>query len=232
MNPIETVASPTVENYLKAQWALEQEVGSGESVSPGALARKLGVTGGTLTTMAKSLAADGFLDYQPRRELKLTELGRRAALDVLRRHRVVERFLVDVLRMDWSEVHPEAEQLEHAISTKVLERMEALLGHPTRDPHGDPIPAADGSMAGDPVMPVHKLEVGQTAVVVRVMDQAPEFLNLLADHGIRPGHRVRLCECLSGADAVELQAEGQDAALALGLAAAERILVAESVEQP
>lgn len=221
------MATPTVENYLKAQLALEQEIGPEESVSPGALARRLGVTGGTLTTMAKSLAADGFLDYQPRRGLKLTELGRRAALDVLRRHRVVERFLVDVLRMDWSEVHAEAEQLEHAVSTKVVERMETLLGHPTRDPHGDPIPAADGSMAGEPVMPVHQLQVGHSAAVVRVTDQTPDFLKLLADHGIRPGRRVWLRGSLPAADAVELQAEDRETVLSLGLATAGRVLVAE-----
>lgn len=219
------MASPTVENYLKAQWSLEQEVGSEESVALGNLARKLGVTGGTLTTMAKSLAADGYLDYKPRRGLKLTEKGTRAALDVLRRHRVVERFLVDVLCMDWSEVHAEAEQLEHAVSTKVLERMEALLGHPTRDPHGDPIPAADGSMAGEPVMPVHELEAGRSAVVVRVTDQAPGFLTLLADHGIRPGNRIHVRERLPASDAVALQAEGGGPPLALGMAAADRILV-------
>lgn len=211
---------------MKAQWSLEQENGPDEAVTPGQLARRLGVTGGTLTTMAKNLAAGGFLDYQPRRGLKLTERGRLAALDVLRRHRVVERFLVDVLKMDWAEVHAEAEQLEHAVSTKVLERMEALLGHPTRDPHGDPIPAADGSMAGEPVMPVHQLAVGGSAAVVRVTDQAPDFLQLLAHHGIRPGRMVRLRERRLAAGAVELEAEGGPAGLALGMAAAGRILVA------
>ncbi len=213
---------------MKAQWSLEQENGPEADVTPGQLARRLGVTGGTLTTMAKNLAADGYLDYQPRRGLKLTERGRLAALDVLRRHRVVERFLVDVLKMDWAEVHAEAEQLEHSVSTKVLERMEALLGHPTRDPHGDPIPAADGSMAGEPVMPVHELPVGASAVVVRVTDQEPDFLQLLARHGIRPGCRVALRERLQAAGAVELLAEGGEGGLALGLAAAGRILVASA----
>src|SRR5262245_12943201 len=126
------MASSTVENYLKQILLLS--VADGELVSMGALAVALEVVPGTATTMVKSLAADGLVDHRPRHGVRLTAEGRRVALGVLRRHRLIETFLVDVLKMDWTKVHAEAEQLEHAISDEVLDRLDALLGHPTTDP--------------------------------------------------------------------------------------------------
>src|SRR6185295_18995173 len=110
----------------------------------GGLATALAVVPGTATTMVKSLADGGLVDHRPRYGVKLTTEGRRVALNVLRKHRLVETFLVNVLKMDWAKVHPEAEKLEHAISDEVLDRLDALLGHPTVDPHGDPIPSRQG----------------------------------------------------------------------------------------
>src|SRR5689334_7579483 len=138
--------SITVENYLK-QLYLEQQNASEELVPMGKLATAMGVVPGTATSMVKALADSGLVFYEPRFGAKLTKGGEQLALHVLRRHRLVELFLVKVLGLDWSEVHEEAEELEHAISEKVLERIDALLGHPSADPHGDPIPTSKGKVA-------------------------------------------------------------------------------------
>src|SRR5215471_11725921 len=133
------MASSTVENYLK-QLYLEQQVTNNRLVSMGRLAALLNVVPGTATSMIKTLADSGLVSYEPRSGVRLTTGGEQLALHVLRRHRLVELFLVKVLGLDWSEVHAEAEELEHAISDKVLEKIDGLLGHPSADPHGDPIP--------------------------------------------------------------------------------------------
>src|SRR3954467_7803016 len=138
------MATTAVENYLKHLLLLSG--GAGELVSMGALATSLAVVPGTATTMVKALADEGLVDHRPRHGVKLTAEGRRVALNVLRKHRLVETFLVNVLKMDWSQVHEEAEQLEHAISDEVLDRLDALLGHPQTDPHGDPIPSRHGKL--------------------------------------------------------------------------------------
>src|SRR6266850_5993557 len=137
--------SITVENYLK-QLYLEQQNSAEELVQMGKLANAMGVVPGTATSMVKALADSGLVSYEPRFGAKLTKGGEQLALHVLRRHRLVELFLVKVLGLDWSEVHDEAEQLEHAISEKVLERIDAFLGHPAVDPHGDPIPTSKGKV--------------------------------------------------------------------------------------
>src|SRR5438477_9097535 len=138
------MASVTVENYLKQLYLEQQQHAPGELVSMGRLAAVMGVVPGTATTMMKALADSGLVAYEPRGGVRLTRGGEQLALHVLRRHRLVELFLVRVLGMDWSEVHDEAEELEHAVSDKVLERIDALLEHPRVDPHGDPIPPAKG----------------------------------------------------------------------------------------
>src|SRR5437764_4466966 len=137
--------SSTVENYLK-QIYLEQQPLGGDLVPMGRLATAMAVTPGTATTMIKALAEANLVTYEPRTGVRLTKPGEQLALHVLRRHRLVELFLVKMLGLDWSEVHEEAEHLEHAVSDKVLERMDALLGHPSVDPHGDPIPTAKGHL--------------------------------------------------------------------------------------
>ena len=141
--------SPTVENYIKQIYLEQQSSTGGESealVPMGRLAAAMGVVPGTATTMVKALSDSGLVAYEPRGGVRLTRGGEQLALHVLRRHRLVELFLVKVLGLDWSEVHEEAEELEHAVSDKVLERMDQVLGHPSVDPHGDPIPSAKGKV--------------------------------------------------------------------------------------
>src|SRR6476646_10653692 len=135
--------SSTVENYVK-QIYLEQQAAGAGLVPMGKLAAAMGVVPGTATSMIKALADSGLVEYEPRGGVRLTHGGEQLALHVLRRHRLVELFLVKVVGLDWSEVHADAEELEHAISDKVMEKIDTLLGRPSVDPHGDPIPLPNG----------------------------------------------------------------------------------------
>src|SRR5213078_397866 len=139
--------SSTVENYLKAiyhgQIAL---IGGGRLVPMGQVASALGVTPGTATTMVKALAESGLAEYEPYSGVRLSAAGERLAGLVLRRHRLVELFLVQVMGMSWADVHDDAEQLEHVVSDRLIDRIDEMLGHPTRDPHGDPIPSPEGAI--------------------------------------------------------------------------------------
>src|SRR5215213_6597451 len=178
--------SSTVENYVK-QLYLEQQNTPEELVSMGALAAAMGVVPGTVTTMVKALADSGLVEYEPRGGVRLTHGGEQLALRVLRRHRLVELFLVRVLGLDWSEVHDEAEELEHAISDKVLERIDALLERPSVDPHGDPIPTAKGKLNDHRHRSLADCELNRPVRVTRVLDQNAPFLQFADRSGLTPG---------------------------------------------
>src|SRR5215831_14831215 len=138
--------SQTVENYLKTIY-LAQASAPGDSLVPmGQIATALDVAPGTATTMVKTLAESGLVHYEPYMGVRLTKAGEKLASLVLRRHRLIELFLVKVLGMSWAEVHDEAEQLEHAVSERLIDRIDEMLGRPAVDPHGDPIPTAQGHM--------------------------------------------------------------------------------------
>jgi DtxR family Mn-dependent transcriptional regulator len=183
--------SSTTENYLKRIFT-EAESESSEVVSLGTLASSLGVTPGTVTTMMKSLAQDGLVDYTPRHGVSLTDSGRRNALQVLRRHRLVELFLVEVLGLDWSEVHEEAEVLEHVISDRLLGRIDDLLGQPTVDPHGDPIPASDGTLPEPVGVSLAEISSPATARVIRVYHEDSTFLDFAKEQGLTPGAHIEI----------------------------------------
>src|SRR3982075_1323004 len=137
----------TVENYLKAIHQGQSTLPAGVRLVPmGSVASPVGVTPGTATTMVKALAESGLAEYEPYTGVRLTAAGERLAGLVLRRHRLVELFLVQVMGMSWDEVHDEAEQLEHVVSERLIERIDGMLGHPTHDPHGDPIPNPEGAI--------------------------------------------------------------------------------------
>ena len=140
--------SSTVENYLKAIYLGESQLGAGQRLVPmGQLASALGVAPGTATTMVKALAESGLVEYEPYNGVRLSPAGEKLAALVLRRHRLIELFLVRVMGLGWDEVHDEAEQLEHVVSDRLIERIDEMLGRPEVDPHGDPIPTADGQRA-------------------------------------------------------------------------------------
>ncbi len=218
--------SSTVEDYLKTLYLLQPRGRSGK-VALGQLAREMRVAPGTATAMVKTLAESGLVDYQPRGGARLTARGQTLALHVLRRHRLVELFLVNVLELDWSEVHDEAEHLEHTISQKVLDRIDALLGHPEFDPHGDPIPTACGRVrprtTRNLAEHVREGRPGKLQVA-RVLDQAPAFLQFLDKHGLTPGAEVLVTELDQTAEAITLQPRG-GTPVTLGAGAAAKILV-------
>jgi len=216
------MASSTVENYLKHILLLAEQADG--LVSMGDLAASLDVVPGTVTTMVKALAAEGLVEHHPRQGVRLTDHGRRLALGVIRRHRLVETFLVNVLKMDWASVHSEAEQLEHAISDTVLDRLDALLGRPAADPHGDPIPSAQGKLRSQVYATLATCVIAKPLRVVRVTDQSPEFLQFAEQNGLFPGATVRIADRNLAAGLVTLKMSG-DRSPALSLAAAGKILV-------
>ncbi len=180
------MSSPTVEDYMK-HILLAQHRRPGDPVGMGQISTMLGVTPGTVTTMVKGMASRGLLRYQPYTGVELTGEGRRIATRVLRRHRILELFLVESLGMDWSEVHDEAERLEHAASDRVVERMAEILGHPERDPHGDPIPSPDGELPPPVATTLATCPLDEPVRVVRVLDQRTSFLRSAAERGLVPG---------------------------------------------
>src|ERR1700716_88691 len=176
--------SSTVENYLKAIYQGQSSLAREQRLVPmGQVATALGVTPGTATTMVKALAESGLAEYEPYSGVRLSAAGERLAGLVLRRHRLVELFLVQVMGMSWAEVHDEAEHLEHVVSERLIERIDEMLGRPTRDPHGDPIPTAEGA-----ITPLHHQNLltcsGDTPLrVMRIADQDPAFLRFIESNG-------------------------------------------------
>src|SRR5581483_9044532 len=152
-----------------------------EAVATGELAQALDVSPGTVTGMLKTLSEAALATYTPYEGARLTPAGQRLALAVLRRHRLLELFLSQTLEMAWDEVHEEAEHLEHAVSDRLVDRIDAYLGHPSSDPHGDPIPRADGSLPEPKGEPLNQLARGRRFKLVRVVDQDPAFLRYLSE---------------------------------------------------
>jgi DtxR family Mn-dependent transcriptional regulator len=208
----------TVENYLKA--ILVRSSAADAIVATGSLAGALGVTPGTITTMVKSMASRGLLEHHPREGVRLTPEGRTLALAVVRKHRLIETFLVQVLKMDWKEVHEEAEALEHAISDRVLVKIDALLGHPAADPHGDPIPSRKSPMLdrGKGVT-LATCEPQRPLRVERILDQSAPFLEFIQRTGLKPGARVRVRERDPASGVVRCELKEGEATLGLPEAA-------------
>lgn len=218
------MATPTIENYAKRIHLLEEQR-PGEPVALGELAAALGITAGTVTTMVKSMAEAGLVEYQSRKGVTLTAQGRRLAHHVLRRHRIVELYLVEQLGMDWAEVHQEAEELEHSISDRVLQRMAAKLGDPQTDPHGSPIPTSQGTLPSlSDHIPLSSCQAGDHVTISHIRQQEAEFLHRLKKHKIMPGQRI-LVEALDPhAETVQCRKPGSRP-LSLSLQKAERISV-------
>src|ERR671919_896677 len=178
-----------VQDYLKAIYALET---AGERVTTSALAGRMGVSAPSATAMTKRLAELGLVERAPYRGVALTEQGRLGALEVLRHHRLLERYLVDRLGLSLDEVHVEADRLEHALSEELEAKIDAELGFPTHDPHGDPIPDRELRVAAGGARSLVDLAPGERASVSRVPDGDPELLRYLAELGLVPGSGVEL----------------------------------------
>ncbi len=184
--------SDAVQDYAKAIWSLSQR--GDEPVSTSALAERLEVSPASASAMIKRLESMGLVEHEPYHGVQLTRAGERVALEVVRHHRLLELYLAEALGMSWDRVHDEAEVLEHAISPALSELIAAKLGNPTHDPHGDPIPTADGEIDESPTRPLSELEPGTEGVFVRVSDSDPDMLRYLADRGIAPGERFEVLE--------------------------------------
>jgi DtxR family Mn-dependent transcriptional regulator len=217
--------SSTVENYLKAIHLAEGRLAAGERlVAMGHLASALGVAPGTATTMVKALAESGLVIYEPYNGVRLSPAGDKLAALVLRRHRLIELFLVQVMGMSWDEVHDDAEQLEHVVSDRLIERIDQMLGHPEVDPHGDPIPGPEGTIKQRTLETLLTCPLGTRVIVTRVTDQDAAFLRFIESHDLKPGQAIEVEARDEVADAVRLV--GKDARrITIGTRAASKLLV-------
>jgi DtxR family transcriptional regulator, Mn-dependent transcriptional regulator len=216
--------SATVENYLKAILQAQIGLSRSELVPMGQLASALGVVPGTATTMVKALAESGLVKYEPYAGVRLTSAGEKLAAMVLRRHRLIELFLVKVLGMSWTEVHEEAEHLEHAVSDRLIDRIDEVLGRPAVDPHGDPIPDRHGALDRRAYDTLLTCPVGSRVTVSRVTDQDAAFLTFVERHDLKPGNVVEVEERDEAADSVRLRGEGNKR-ITIGARAASKVLV-------
>ncbi|HEY7968024.1 MAG TPA: metal-dependent transcriptional regulator [Solirubrobacteraceae bacterium] len=182
--------SPAIDDYAKAIFALQSR--ADEPVSTSALAERLGITPGSVSAMLRKLDDLGLVTHEPYRGVRLTPAGRRLALEVIRHHRLLERYLADALGMPWDRVHDEAEVLEHVLSDELEELIATKLGNPSMDPHGDPIPSADLELDEPATRSMDSLDAGDRGVFVRVSDSDPEMLRYLASCGISPGDRFEV----------------------------------------
>ena len=217
--------SSTVENYLKAIYQGAGALTPPQRLLPmGQLASALGVVPGTATTMVKALAESGLVEYEPYSGVALTPSGHKLAALVLRRHRLVELFLVRVMGYAWDEVHDEAEQLEHVVSDRLIDRMDEMLGRPEVDPHGDPIPDAEGQVKPQESQSLMTCPIGAPVRVTRVVDQDSAFLRFVDRHHLKPGAAIQVEERDASADSVRVRGEG-DRLITIGTRAASKLLV-------
>jgi len=197
--------SPAIEDYLKTVYAHTEW--QPDPITPKVLADKLGVAPSSVTEMVKKMAAQGLVAHVPYGPLRLTDAGRERALAVVRRHRLIETWLVAEMGYAWDEVHDEAEVLEHAMSDRLLEAIDARLGRPTRDPHGDAIPSASGEVASEPFVLLSEAATSHVGRVIRISDRDPEVLRELERRGIRPGVEIEVTD--AAGELVTLQAAGE-----------------------
>lgn len=213
------------QDYLKTIWTAQEW--SHEKVSTKMLAERIGVSASTASESIRKLADQGLVHHEKYGAVTLTDAGRSAALAMVRRHRLLETFLVNELGYSWDEVHDEAEILEHAVSDRMLDRMDAKLGHPTRDPHGDPIPAADGRVPTPPARQLSDCADGEAGTVARISDADPEMLRYFDSVGVALDSRVRVLarRDFAGMISVQIDNSGESTTVELGSPAAQAIWI-------
>jgi DtxR family Mn-dependent transcriptional regulator len=217
--------SSTVENYLKAIFTGESQLPAGQRLVPmGQLAAALTVAPGTATTMVKALSESGLVEYEPYNGVRLTSAGSRLAALVLRRHRLIELFLVQMMGMRWDEVHDEAEQLEHVVSDRLIERIDEMLGRPQVDPHGDPIPSREGELVRRELDTLLTCPLHTAVTVMRVTDQDAAFLRFIEGNSLKPGQSIQVVARDEVADSVRLKLPN-DQSMTIGMRAASKLLV-------
>jgi DtxR family Mn-dependent transcriptional regulator len=216
--------SSTVENYLKAIYQAQVRAEDRTLMPMGQVAAAMGVVPCTATTMVKALAEAGLVEYEPYAGVCLTPAGEKLAALVLRRHRLIELFLVEIMGMSWAEVHEEAEHLEHAVSDRLIERMDEMLGRPGVDPHGDPIPRQDGTISRPRHPSLLTCPLETPLVISRVIDQDAAFLKFVEESNLKPGQPVEVESRSEAADSVQVLPKGSRR-VTLGTRAASKLLV-------
>ena len=211
MSDLRDVRTEAVEDLLKAVFTLQKQI---DPVPTTLLAKTLNISAPSVTDMVKRLAEPtknhaALLDHRPYHGVRLTPLGEQVALEVIRHHRLLELYLSQALGYSWDEVHSEADRLEHVISEQLEARIAAVLGNPLLDPHGDPIPAPDGTITVDPLARLAELTAGQPAIVSRITDQSPEVLRYLSDLGLIPGAMLLVTEKSPLGDTVTVLIAGE-----------------------
>ncbi len=216
--------SPSVQNYLKAVWTLSEW--SDAPVTPSLIAERTELKMSSVSDAVRRLTAQGLLHHAPYGAVELTETGQAYAVAMVRRHRLIETFLVQVLGYSWDQVHDEAEHLEHAVSDFMIERIDEHLGYPKRDPHGDPIPNAEGVIDVPRAVQLSTVDAGSEVVVERISDEDPELLQFFEDRGIVVGTRLSLREGAPFSGSLEVVVAGASGpAVALGGAATDALYV-------
>ncbi|CAN5147145.1 manganese-binding transcriptional regulator MntR [soil metagenome] len=215
------------QDYLKVIWAASEwsdDTGAA-SITVKQLAERAGVSTATVSDGIRKLAGLGMLVHEPYGSIELTDEGRAVAVEMVRRHRLVETFLVEVLGYSWDEVHDEAEVLEHAVSNTMVDRIDRMLGFPVRDPHGDPIPSADGHSHRPDAVRLGDAEPGHPLVVLRISDADPALLRYVADKGVIPDVRLTVDERRTDAGDLRVRLEPQGDPVELGQRAADAVWV-------
>ncbi len=217
--------SSTVENYLKAIYVGETHLAAGDKLVPmGQLAAGLGIAPGTAPPMVKALSESGLVLYEPYNGVRLTAAGEKLAARVLRRHRLIELFLVQVIGMNWDEVHDDAEQMEHVVSDRLIERIDDMLGRPEVDPPGDPTPTADGQLPHRALESLLTCPLHTPVTVARVTDQDAAFLRFIESHNLKPGQTIEVEARDEVSDSVRLKG-ANNARMTIGARAASKLLV-------
>jgi DtxR family Mn-dependent transcriptional regulator len=212
--------SPKIEDYLKSVYLLQARH---PQVSTTALAERLGVSAPSVSAMVRKLAHHGLLEHQPYKGVRLTARGEAVALKIIRAHRLWELYLVEELGFAWDQAHVEAEQLEHAVSQQLTDRLDQVLDHPTTDPHGHPIPNRNGQMPTSAGLPVTQLRPDETATVLQIRDDTPELLRYLGNLGVYPGERITVLEVAPFNGPIHIQVS--QATRVLGREVAEHVMV-------
>ncbi|MCG7301452.1 metal-dependent transcriptional regulator [Brevibacterium ravenspurgense] len=216
--------SESTQNYLKAVWSLGEW--SDVPVTASMVAARTGVALSTASDAIRKLSTQGLLEHARYSAVSLTPEGRSHAVTMVRRHRLIESFLVEVLRYRWDQVHEEADMLEHAVSDFMIDRIDELLGHPERDPHGDPIPAADGTVTRPDAVLLTSVGAGARVRVERISDDDSELLQFFADHGIVYGTVLETRAAAPYTDTLEVAVVEHEAVLPLGRSATDAVWVA------
>lgn len=213
--------STMTEDYLRAIYSVEEWDDDGVGVTD--LANIMGVVPSTASENVRKLRDAGLIDHEPYGRVRLTDDGRREAVHMVRRHRILETFLQRFLGFSWDEVHEEAEELEHAVSDRFIDKVDEALGYPVLDPHGDPIPSKDGTIAPSSKLTVLTAELDSDLDVLRIRDGEPEVLRYFESRGLMPGKRIRVISRGSATGLISLLIDGERVDLPEGLGATIRV---------